>query len=785
MEDDANSIGHYIFDETYSEEDGNVFIGSERSGSETELENSDFSTDLDGWTSGAHIATAGQTIGGRSNAVYMEGATVLRLFKDFGGTNGRFQRYKLSYYVPSDSDVNRIRIYDYSFTATFKDIIPTKGEWVDVEVIGTIANGGGAYFYVNSTAGAGGLYLKDIEFLELPANSLTPSGFSDGFGDEYADGGTILDDRAYPLMATGYSNWVTYGTNTKALDAANDIITITYQDNANGGYCSLGGLMADNPRYELGQKFYWTARVRVSKSSFTFQIYDGIAYSVSETVSPANEWVNLSGYVTISGDAQPLTRLGMASAVVGDTFEVASFTFSDVAPSNPAYQNGGVLKFNGVDQYLDGGDIHDLGTGDFTIEAWIRSPDFTSGNLLTIVHKFQDNQEAYAFYVQGTGELAFTSETGGVTQVEAISDTNPFTNGEWHHVAVVADRGTSTKLYCNGVELATTGSVFLSGDLQNTGDFVIGAFSKSLFFFNGDIAELRVSSSARSENDIFRSVNIARNWYPFLNAADAPHANVNFSQKIGRATASGVIKMGTTASDAVFSLTADALYKCELDIIDNDATSYLQVYFQGNAGYDTVISESEMANGHFSFYRTGAYIGTYLSFYGQGVGDTITLDNITVREVLNADTPTDGFVEDFSLGGAKFGTDVLTNGDFRDFTMEDDVNSIGHYIFDKSYVNEDSNNYIGSERSGSETVKVKGTVGNGDFGVAGTWSLTDATIENGVCNVNGAGLCGFTQSILTPNKKHYLQVTVTNYVTGTATLIAGEGVGANITANGT
>jgi hypothetical protein len=86
----------------------------------------------------------------------------------------------------------------------------------------------------------------------------------------------------------------------------------------------------------------------------------------------------------------------------------------------------------------------------------------------------------------------------------------------------------------------------------------------------------------------------------------------------------------------------------------------------------------------------------------QGIFGIVPLDNLNLLvhpayTLGVADNPS-------SLGTEVLGSNLISNGDFHDFTMEDDANSIGHYIF-TDYSAEDDNNFMGSERSGSEVVK--------------------------------------------------------------------------------
>jgi hypothetical protein len=126
----------------------------------------------------------------------------------------------------------------------------------------------------------------------------------------------------------------------------------------------------------------------------------------------------------------------------------------------------------------------DFGTGDFTIEAWIRFNDNT--NNQAIISHGDLSTTGFYFEILGGGagpERSFI--LGGSSGSGAAT----FNNATWYHVAFIRS-GTTVTLYLDGVSKATaTNSSNISGA---TGSLFLGALTDSSRHFNGWIDEVRV-----------------------------------------------------------------------------------------------------------------------------------------------------------------------------------------------------------------------------------------------------------------------------------------------------
>ena len=122
----------------------------------------------------------------------------------------------------------------------------------------------------------------------------------------------------------------------------------------------------------------------------------------------------------------------------------------------------------------------DMGTGDFTLECWVRAAE-SSGEYAGILGMHTYSTNGFVFQIGHTGKLRIVNpnylghDDSTVTGSTVIIPQDG-TFGDWHHLAVVRSSGT-IKGYVNGVEEVSFS--YSSGvDFANGGAAVIGATSQ-------------------------------------------------------------------------------------------------------------------------------------------------------------------------------------------------------------------------------------------------------------------------------------------------------------------
>jgi hypothetical protein len=170
----------------------------------------------------------------------------------------------------------------------------------------------------------------------------------------------------------------------------------------------------------------------------------------------------------------------------------------------------GGLEFDGSDDDILMGDPYglDMGTSDFTIEAWINVSTSPTMQFPTIIGKGGGSPEDagyWFFWYDSNNYLRFTIGDGisriGVNSISSIKD------GSWHHVVAVADRDGNGIIYIDGeYENSEDFSSHDGKSIDTTINFYLSD-SSSNSRMDGILDEIRISTVVRSADWINTSYN--------------------------------------------------------------------------------------------------------------------------------------------------------------------------------------------------------------------------------------------------------------------------------------
>jgi hypothetical protein len=167
--------------------------------------------------------------------------------------------------------------------------------------------------------------------------------------------------------------------------------------------------------------------------------------------------------------------------------------------------NGGVIVFDGTNDFTTASNnaIFDFGSGDFTLEAWVKINGNSSLNNAgtrdaTILSCFPTSgavPNAWNFQFNANSTTTGTGlrlQKYASSAIQDIQVSFTFTQGVFYQVGVTR-RGATTRLFINGVEY--TPSINLSGNVNSGGNpFRIStlAYAGFLHYFNGTVGIVRV-----------------------------------------------------------------------------------------------------------------------------------------------------------------------------------------------------------------------------------------------------------------------------------------------------
>jgi len=167
---------------------------------------------------------------------------------------------------------------------------------------------------------------------------------------------------------------------------------------------------------------------------------------------------------------------------------------------------GGLI---GKSAYSSNGDADNYGTGGsaglsstggpWTVEGWIRCADYSSAEQQWA------GMDELQLYITSSGQPRVRS--GGVSSSATNPDgsiAQPFTDGSWHHVAVVYDSGETNKrrMWVDGKELILS-SPTATVTLGSVDEYYIGRhYDNTSYNLDGEIGYLRIWDEARTETEI-------------------------------------------------------------------------------------------------------------------------------------------------------------------------------------------------------------------------------------------------------------------------------------------
>jgi hypothetical protein len=233
----------------------------------------------------------------------------------------------------------------------------------------------------------------------------------------------------------------------------------------------------------------------------------GLVASTSTSCTPAPP--NMTAWWTFDGGTGALMHDLLAAFGTGvDNVGTAI----NGPTAGPGKVDGG-LHFNGASQYVSANSQAELnlGTGDFAIDAWIRT---SAQGVQTIVDKRSTVPIGYALFLyngrlglqmgdrSGSSSCSSNNSASACTNWIAPGNWPNAADNNWHHVAASVSRNSSTggRLYVDGWLVLVFNPMIRTQSLDNTAALWIASshsnFSSSQAFFAGDIDEVEIFKRA-------------------------------------------------------------------------------------------------------------------------------------------------------------------------------------------------------------------------------------------------------------------------------------------------
>jgi hypothetical protein len=173
------------------------------------------------------------------------------------------------------------------------------------------------------------------------------------------------------------------------------------------------------------------------------------------------------------------------------------------------------LRFDGINDYVQSPStaLTNIGTGDFSIDAWIRVPANSTNSVVVIADKRDAaTGVGYSFWLYQNRLGLQLADAGGPTNYSSTPIAT-LSDNQWHHVAMTVRRASTVGIqwYHNGAVIASPGNpTNRPGSLVNNSPLRIGTrtFANPLTgWFRGDIDELEIFNRLLAGNEVLSLYN--------------------------------------------------------------------------------------------------------------------------------------------------------------------------------------------------------------------------------------------------------------------------------------
>jgi hypothetical protein len=165
------------------------------------------------------------------------------------------------------------------------------------------------------------------------------------------------------------------------------------------------------------------------------------------------------------------------------------------------------LTLNGA-EYVEIPDSEalDFGTGDFSIECWIKTTDATGASIEFISKRAGlSNSVGVMCRISTSGYLATEIDDGAGNEIY-ITDSSALNDNTWYHAVFTYDRSGDCNIYKDGVSVANT-SISAVGSIDNSSVLYIGRLTSH---FTGKIDDVRIYSDALSSDEVTKNYNAGK-----------------------------------------------------------------------------------------------------------------------------------------------------------------------------------------------------------------------------------------------------------------------------------
>jgi len=194
-------------------------------------------------------------------------------------------------------------------------------------------------------------------------------------------------------------------------------------------------------------------------------------------------------------------------------YDISGSGLTGALTNGPTYDsaNNGSIVFDGVDDYVDLGDVLDI-SSNFTLSVWFKGNASQQPYVAIIAKDASGNFGNYGMYADnGSNYVRFGfRDTGGTQREVNDSSYSDIKSGNWVNYIGTYD-SSELKLYRNGVGISSA-SVNTTPQTNNN-SLAIGARLLNSYEFNGNISSVQIYNRALSASEVEQNFNALRGRY--------------------------------------------------------------------------------------------------------------------------------------------------------------------------------------------------------------------------------------------------------------------------------
>lgn len=201
--------------------------------------------------------------------------------------------------------------------------------------------------------------------------------------------------------------------------------------------------------------------------------------------------------------------------------DLSGFARNGTLTNGPTFSsaNGGSIVFDGSNDFVQFGDVLDLGTNSMTINAWISlNSTFSSTGAITSKALAGAQNYRFSFGVDSTKKLVTFVQGNGGADIVPVGNEVLLTD-KFYMVTSVINRSSNISMYVNANIQSLTGSSTISQwnslDFQSNNPFRVGTYTAAdnvsvVDLFKGNIAQVSIYHRVLTASEILQNFNALR-----------------------------------------------------------------------------------------------------------------------------------------------------------------------------------------------------------------------------------------------------------------------------------